>query len=282
MHDRHALPGTDVVIDGVRLHVVEHGPAAAPVLVLVHGLPTSGTLWSDVARDLEHSHRCLLPDLVGLGESESPAVPGAFRPVEQARRLLGLLDTLQVDRFAIGGHDIGGAIAVHVAALAPERITGLALLTATVHEEMWPVPQALPYLIPGLGRVIVTALRRAPARALGALRAAFGTDLPDSALRPWVTALCAPDGGRGALAVFRAMDLAATEAALPLLAGIPALVLWGEQDTVHDVAYGRRVAAALPGAAWVPVQGGHLLPAERPERVAEELHAFLAEVGAAG
>ncbi len=278
MHDPHALPGTDIVVDGLRIHLVDHGPAQAPVLMLVHGLPTSGTLWSDVARDLEHRHRCLLPDLIGLGGSESPAGPSAYLPAGQAQRLLRLLDQLGVERFAIAGHDIGGAVAVHVAALAPERVTGLALITATVHQQMWPVPSVLPYLIPGLGRIILTAMRHSPLRALAALRKALGTDLPDRALRPWVAALLRPDGARGALALLRTMDLAATEAALPLLAGIPALVLWGEQDVVHDVAYGQRVAAALPGAAWVPVQGGHLLPAERPERVAEELHGFLAEL----
>ncbi|MBA2530143.1 MAG: alpha/beta hydrolase, partial [Euzebyales bacterium] len=78
-----------------------------------------------------------------------------------------------------------------------------------------------------------------------------------------------------------AVDMAATEAAWVLLrsAPPPTLVLWGEDDAVHTTAYGRRLAGELPGAAWVPVTGaGHLLPTERPERVAEELAAFAAEV----
>ena len=66
---------------------------------------------------------------------------------------------------------------------------------------------------------------------------------------------------------------------LATYAGLPALLLWGEQDDRRDVAYRRRVAAALPGSSWVPVAGGgHLLPRKCPERVAEELDAFVAEI----
>lgn len=277
MHDRHALPGTDVVVDGVRIRVAEHGPADAPPLLLLHGLGTTSALWSDVARDLEHRYRCLLPDLVGAGGSESPADRAAYPLTAQASRMLGLLDALDVRRCAVAGHDIGGSVAVHVAALAPERVGALALLSATVHAEMWPVPAALPYLVPGLRRLALTGLGALPSVGVRVLRRTMGTALPDETLRRWLRPMTTPDGARGTLALFRAVDLAPTEAALGLLSGTRTLVLWGEQDRLHDLAYGRRVAAALPRSVWVPVHGGHLLPAERPERVAEELHAFLAD-----
>jgi pimeloyl-ACP methyl ester carboxylesterase len=55
----------------------------------------------------------------------------------------------------------------------------------------------------------------------------------------------------------------------------PTLVLWGEDDALLSLEYGRRVATQLR-AAWVPIAGaGHLLARERPERVAEELAGFL-------
>jgi pimeloyl-ACP methyl ester carboxylesterase len=60
---------------------------------------------------------------------------------------------------------------------------------------------------------------------------------------------------------------------------IPTLILWGEQDRLRSPAYGRRLAAEMPGAVWAPVAAaGHLVPAERPERVAEELSGFLADL----
>ena len=58
----------------------------------------------------------------------------------------------------------------------------------------------------------------------------------------------------------------------------PTLVLWGEQDAWHGAAYGRRLAAEVPGAVLVPLPDtGHLVPEQRPERVAEEIEGFLAE-----
>ena len=48
-------------------------------------------------------------------------------------------------------------------------------------------------------------------------------------------------------------------------------------------AYGRRLAAEAPGAVWVPVAGGgHLLPEQCPERVAEEVAAFVGEAVTGG
>ncbi|HEY9349613.1 MAG TPA: alpha/beta hydrolase, partial [Acidothermales bacterium] len=81
------------------------------------------------------------------------------------------------------------------------------------------------------------------------------------------------------------VDLTGVEVAWDLVrvAPPPALVLWGTHDAVLSLAYGRRVAGDLPAsAAWVPIAGaGHVLPAERPERVAEELDAFVTDVAAA-
>ena len=59
----------------------------------------------------------------------------------------------------------------------------------------------------------------------------------------------------------------------------PTLVLWAEDNHLLSTAYGRRLALDVPGAAWVPIGGaGQLLPQDRPERVAEEIAGFVAEL----
>jgi pimeloyl-ACP methyl ester carboxylesterase len=88
---------------------------------------------------------------------------------------------------------------------------------------------------------------------------------------------------RGAAELARSFDPAAAAAALDVVAAAPppTLVLWGEDDERLPASYGARVAATVPGATWVPIAGaGHLVPQDRPERVAEELAGFLAEVPA--
>src|SRR5436305_1805707 len=112
--DLHPLPGREVVLGAnglrgaLRLHVVEHGRADDGVaLLMLHGIPATSYLWRDVARDLEHARLCVMPDLIGCGESERPAARGPYRLDEQAAALLELLGRLGIDRFAVLGTDLG-------------------------------------------------------------------------------------------------------------------------------------------------------------------------------
>jgi pimeloyl-ACP methyl ester carboxylesterase len=285
MHDTHPLPGTDIVVAGIRLHVTRHGRAGGALPALfVHGLLTSGYLWHDVMRDVGRSRLTIAADLVGLGRSERPAA-GRYDLPAQAELLLGLLDEMELDRVAAVGHGLGAAVAVHLAALAPERVGALVLVDATLHADTWPPRALLPLLVPGLGELAVAGLRHLPGVAHALLSRGLGAELAESRLTTsevaaYVAPMVGPDGPRGLLRFVRAVDLAAAEQALRIVAADapPTLVLWGEQDNLHRPDYGRRVAEALPGAAWVPVsRAGHLLPQERPERVAEELTGFLAD-----
>jgi pimeloyl-ACP methyl ester carboxylesterase len=201
-----------------------------------------------VARDLGHTHRVIVPDLVGLGESEAPAGAPAYRAIAQARRLLALLDERGITRFAVVAHGLSGTIAVQLAATAPDRVRALALIS--------------------------TPLRRASGadelRRAGVMLKA----LTQGGL-PW-------DRARGALQFLRAHDPSAAERLLSIVVGLPALVLWGTEDEQNLPDYGRELATILD-AAWVPIRdAGHLLPTDRPERVAEELHAFLVSELVAG
>jgi pimeloyl-ACP methyl ester carboxylesterase len=275
MLDPHPLLGRDVVVDGVRLHVVAHGRTGGVPLLLLHGVPTSSYLWRNVMRDLESKVPTVAPDLVGLGRSERPRRRG-YRLTEQAALLHGLLDELALPRVVVAGHDEGGAVALQLAAMAPDRVTGIALLGSPLHAHAWPPPAVVPLLLPGVGEAYAALLRRSQhvaRRLVGRLSA--------RELGHYRAPLRAPDGARSLLRLVRAMDLRETATALEILGADcpPVLVLWGTEDQVRSAAYGRRLADELPGAVFVPVSGGgHLLPEECPERVAEELAGFVAEL----
>jgi pimeloyl-ACP methyl ester carboxylesterase len=283
MHDQHPLPGEDRIVDGVRLHFVRHGrddaARAHPAVLLLHGLPTSSYLWHDVMRDLGHDHRLVAPDLVGLGRSERPARAG-YDLATQARRLWQLADQLGLAEVVLVGHDLGGAVAACMCAVQRERVAGLVLTSAPVHASAWPTPPVLPLLLPGVRAAYLAALSRSPALARRVMGRALRADLPPSAVDRHLAPLLEGEGPRGLLAFAGAVDMAAVEAAWRLVVAEPppALVLWGEDDHVYSTAYGRRLATELAGAAWVPVGGGRLLPQERPERVAEEIDGFVAEL----
>jgi pimeloyl-ACP methyl ester carboxylesterase len=285
MRDDHPLPGTDHVVDGVRLHVVHHGTGDGLPLLLLHGVPTSSYLWRDVQRDLEHSgSRTYAPDLVGMGCSERPAT-ARYDLASQARLLLALADDLGLDRFAVAGHDVGGGVAVHLATLAPDRVAAMVLIDAPLHADVWPVPAVRMLGAPFLGEAQAAVLRWGAGRPM--LANTFGkglraTELSARSLAHYADPLLTADGTRGLLALIRAFDPQAVQAAFDLVRAEPppTLVLWGDGDVWLSPAVGRRIAGDLPGASYVEVtDAGHFLPEDRPERVAEEIAGFLAEVG---
>ncbi|HEX8098384.1 MAG TPA: alpha/beta fold hydrolase, partial [Pyrinomonadaceae bacterium] len=96
-------------VDGVRIHYQEAGEAAAPALVLVHGFLASNFIWRDVLVPLAaRGFRVIAPDLVGFGFSDKPA-DGEYTIEYQARKLVGLLDELNVRRATLVGSSYGGA-----------------------------------------------------------------------------------------------------------------------------------------------------------------------------
>jgi 2-hydroxymuconate-semialdehyde hydrolase len=291
MSVHHEVRTIDHVVSGIRLRMSTCGGPGdgldpAPALLLIHGFGTSSALWRQVSPEMcaatQDGIHVLAPDLVPLGGSER--VGGRVDLARQAALLIGLLDQLGIKRVIAVGHGLGGAVAVHLAALDSKRVAGLALLDAPVHADAWPPTGMLPLLLPGARTVAAGALPYLPwlahrvlARTIGA-----GSDATDGRpLDRYVDALREPGAARALVQFAGGVDLIGVEAAWNIVrAGPPpTLVMWGAEDRLHSIGYGRRMAGELAGAAWVPVLGaGHLLPEERPERVAEELVAFHAEV----
>ncbi|MDQ1485832.1 MAG: hypothetical protein QOJ62_1525 [Actinomycetota bacterium] len=291
MRTRLAPSTTDHVVEGIRIRVTTHGSPGdglgdPPAVLLLHGFPTSSELWREVAPEMcagtEDNLHVLAPDLVQLGGSERTG--SRIDLATQARLLLGLLDAAGVERVLVAGHGLGGAVAVHLAALDGRRVAGLALLDSPLHADAWPVAGALPMLIPGVRALCGRALPVVPWLAERVLAKAVGSGSDAGGHRPldrYVEALRKPGAARGLVHFATAVDPVAIESAWHIVrAAAPrSLIMWGAEDRVHSIAYGRRVAGEIPSAAWVPVAGaGHLLPEERPERVAEELVAFHAEI----
>ena len=101
-------------------------------LLLLHGCPFSSFIWRQVVPRLSSRYRCLAPDLLGLGDTETP--PGAdWSLPAQAAMVVGFLDALGVDRAHVIGHDHGGAVAELLAAENPQRIDRLVISNAEAY-----------------------------------------------------------------------------------------------------------------------------------------------------
>ena len=107
-----------VSVNGVRLHYAEAGEGE-PV-VLVHGWPQHWWCWRELIGPLAKRYRVICPDIRGLGWSEGPA--RGYKLDELASDVLGLADSLGLERFRLVGHDWGAGLGYRAALYWPQRI----------------------------------------------------------------------------------------------------------------------------------------------------------------
>ena len=104
-------------------HVASLG--SGPALLLLHGWPEFWWTWEPVMQRLAGRFRLVAPDLRGFGDSDKPG--GDWGAAEHASDMLGLMSALEVERFGVVGHDVGGAVIQAMARTAPDRLAGLFL-----------------------------------------------------------------------------------------------------------------------------------------------------------
>jgi pimeloyl-ACP methyl ester carboxylesterase len=114
--------------DGVELAVLDEG--GGPAVLLLHGFPDSHHVWRNQIPALaDAGFRVIAPDLRGFGDSDRPGEVEAYRIRHSVADVLAMLDALDVERAGVVGHDFGAGLAWVVAALAPERVEKLAVMS---------------------------------------------------------------------------------------------------------------------------------------------------------
>jgi pimeloyl-ACP methyl ester carboxylesterase len=112
--------------DGVDVFYREAGPADAPVVLLLHGFPTSSHMYRDLIPLLADQYRVIAPDLPGFGFT---AVPPERRYVytfdSLAATMEAFVQALGLERYALYVFDYGAPTGFRLAAAHPERVTAL-------------------------------------------------------------------------------------------------------------------------------------------------------------
>jgi len=105
------------------------------VILLLHGVPTSGWLYRKMIDELATNHRVIAPDMLGFGSSDSPSGYDIYEPAEHAKRLLGLMDNLEIKNWSHVFHDAGGLWTWELIKAAPNRISNLVILNTIIYKE---------------------------------------------------------------------------------------------------------------------------------------------------
>lgn len=243
------------------------GPVTGPPVVLLHSIGTDHRLWREQIAPLANAgRRVVAVDLRGHGGSPAPA--GPYAVADLAGDVLALLDRLAIERAAVAGVSLGGAVGLWLAIHAGDRVARLAACCTAAWfggPAAWE-PRAAAVRAGGTAAIVELSLDRW-------LTPAFRDARPDvaDALRATLRATADP-GYLGCAAALGAVDLRPDLGRI----AVPTLVIAGRDDQATTLdGHLRPLAAAIPEARLAVVSGAaHLAPLERPA----EVSALLAEL----
>ena len=282
---------------GVTLNVALAGPDEAPPVILLHGFPESHRTWRGVAPLLDDRFRLVMPDQRGFAGSDRPQDVEAYATDVLVDDIFALAEALGVERFALVGHDWGGAIAWPAALRGDPRLDRLAIINA-------------PHPVNFQKSVIEDADQRAASQYINAFRTpgfekaaeAMGWEtlfdksfsghvdlaiIPADERAQYIAEWSQPGGFTAMLNWYRASKLVVPPPGVTVpipdwLLGafpkvpVPTLVVWGMKDKALLPIQLEGLDKLVPDLQIQRIpDAGHFVPWEKPEAVAAALKPFL-------
>jgi len=126
----------NIEVNGLNIFYREAGPKDAPVILLMHGYPTSSFMFRNLIPMLSKKYRVIAPDIPGFGFSDAPAREKyAYTFDNIANTMQGFIDALGLKRFAIYIFDYGAPVGLRLAIHNPEKITGIISQNGNAYEQ---------------------------------------------------------------------------------------------------------------------------------------------------
>jgi len=256
-----------VDVAGARMYYL-HAGSGLPML-LIHGLIGSSATWRNNIDALARHASVYAIDLVNMGKSQRVGgLDAGLRAA--AKRIVAVMDSLNLTEADIVAHSHGGAVALMLAALHPRRVRRLILFAPANPYCSSSDPVVRIYSTP-LGRVFAFILPYLPAPiqriALGKVYG--GADrVVDSCLQEIVDGLRNPDTLRHVLCIIRCWfaERAKLKAALRRVKRIPTLLVWGDRDCTVSLNSAVKLNRKLRGSELIVLPGvGHATFEESPE-----------------
>ncbi|MFD8077780.1 alpha/beta fold hydrolase [Streptomyces sp. NPDC059718] len=276
-------------VNGLEVFHREAGDPGAPVLVLLHGFPTSSHMFRNLVPALADRHHVIAPDHIGFGQSAMPAAtdfPYTFDALTEVTA--GLLEQLGVDRFAVYVQDYGAPIGWRLALADPRRITAVVSQSGNAYTEGFVMP-----FWDGLFAYAKdpNPETEAPVRGvltLEATRWQYLNGVADPSLVSpdnWVhdqALLDRPGNAEIQLCLFR--DYPRNVDMYPAVhqyfrdSQVPLLAVWGERDEIFGPDGARAFRHDLPDAEVHLVESGHFALESHLEPITEYIRGFLDRV----
>lgn len=254
-----------VKLHDVEIYYQEHGQGEP--LVFTHGNSLFHAQWAPQVEEFAKTHRVIVWDVRGHGKSTLP--PGEVNPDSFSRDLIGLLDSLKIEKAVLCGLSMGGHISLQTAVRYPQRVRALVLIGAPFTNSFnWfekltvPINLLSVRLMPleWTAKLTADAVSKITPATRSLVEQGFAFMTHDQFLRQWA----------GNLRMESKHDLHKVQC--------PTLILHGEKDSLVARQQGVLVAS-IPGAQFSTIpNAGHLTNLDNPVAVNARISAFLQEL----
>jgi len=272
----------------------ETGAADAPLVLFLHGNPTSSYIWRNIIPLVGSVGHCVAPDLVGFGQSGRPDMN--YRFVDHVRYLDAFIDGLGAESAFLVAQDWGTALAFHLAARRPDFVRGLAFMEfirpwaswEDFHQSDVAREAFKKFRTPDVGERLVLEANAFVERLPVSILRKLGDDEMAAYRAPFPTA----ESRKPVLALPRELPIAGepqdvyalleTAHAALRTAPYPKLLFCGEPGAIVSPAFARDFAASLRHCSAVHLGPGlHHLQEDHPDAIGRTLTGWIAGIEAA-
>ena len=121
-------------IDGLRMHYIDEGPRDAPVILMMHGMPSWSFLYRHIIPImLDAGYRCVAPDHIGFGKSDKVVDPAWYNIARHTANTEALIKHLDLTDVTIMVQDWGGPTGLAQVAHMPERFNRVCIMNTWLH-----------------------------------------------------------------------------------------------------------------------------------------------------
>jgi pimeloyl-ACP methyl ester carboxylesterase len=273
---------------GLDIFYREAGAPDAPVLLLLHGYPSSSRMFEPLLQRLAADYRLIAPDYPGFGHSQAPD-PSVYHYSFDAiaRAMASFTEALALERYSLYLQDYGGPIGLRLALARSERVRGLIIQNAVLHAEgltpLWAVRRAY-----WADRAANEAKIREGMHAIaaGVARHVGGRPYPER-YNPdlWMDELAfLRRPGMEAIQLELIYDYRSNLSAYPAWQAYlreqrpPLLIVWGLHDPIFSVEGAYAIRREQPAAQLVLLEVGHFAINDAADEIAQQVHRFLARL----
>ena len=252
-------------IDGNKIRYLEEG-TSKNTLILLHGLGASAERWEDVIPLFAKKFRVIVPDLIGFGYSDKPAID--YTTDYFAEFMSKFVEKVRIKEMSIIGSSLGGQIAAEFIINQNADVKKLVLVSPS---------GVMKHSTPALNAYISAALYPNTDSALNAFQAMSGRKkIDEKIVSGFIERMQLPNAKMAFMSTLLGLSNSKVVTEKLQLITIPTLIVWGENDPVIPIEYAQSFISGINDCRFYKMIGcAHTPYVEKPEKFFQIVSDFL-------